>query len=53
MIPDSKKMDMLYVVAATAQWVRDPGYERFCLHKDKEGVLQFLLDKVARGCRLE
>ena len=28
-VPDSKKMDMPYVVAATAKWVRDLGYERF------------------------
>ena len=41
MVPDSKKMDMPYVVAATAKWVRDLVYERFCLH----GVLQLLLDK--------
>ena len=31
----------------------DLGYERFCLHGDKEGVLQLLLDKVARECRPE
>ena len=53
MVPDSKKMDMPYVVAATAKWVRDLGYERFCLHGDKEGVLQLLLDKVAKECRPE
>ena len=53
MVPDSKKMDMPYVVAATAQWVRDLGYERFCLHGDKQGVLQLLLYKVARKCRPE
>ena len=41
------------VVAATAEWVRDLGYERFCLHGDTEGVLQLLLDKVARKCRPE
>ena len=35
MVPDSKKMDMPYVVAATAKWVRDRGYERFCLHGDR------------------
>ena len=29
MVPDSKKMDMPYVVAATAKWVRDLVYERF------------------------
>ena len=40
MVPDSKKMDMPYVVAATAKWVRDLGYERSCLHGDKERVLQ-------------
>ena len=33
---DSKKMDMPSVVAATAKWLRDLGYERFCLHGDKE-----------------
>ena len=53
MVADSKKMDMPYVVAATAKWVCDLGYERFCLHGDKEGVLQLLLDKVARECRPE
>ena len=53
MVPDSKKMDMLHVVAATAKWVRDLGYERFCLHGDKQGVLQLLLDKVAKECRPE
>ena len=41
------------VVAATAEWVRDLGYERLCLHGDTEGFLQLLLDKVARKCRLE
>ena len=51
MVPDSKKMDMRHVIAATAKWVRDLGYERFCLHGDKEGVLQLLLDKVAKECR--
>ena len=45
MVPDSKKMDMPYVVAATANWVRDLEYERFCVHGDKEGVLHLLLDK--------
>ena len=35
MVPDSKKMDMSYVVAATAKWVRDLVYERFCLHGEK------------------
>ena len=48
MVPDSKKMDMPHVVATTAKWVRDLGYERFCLHGDKEGVLQMLLRKVAK-----
>ena len=33
--------------------MRDLGYERFCLHGDKEGVLQLLLDKVAKECRPE
>ena len=50
MVPDSKTMDMPHVVAATAKWVRDLGYERFCLRGDKEGVLQLLLGKVARDC---
>ena len=27
-VPDSKKMDMPYVVAATAKWVRDLGYSQ-------------------------
>ena len=36
-----------------SQMVRDLGYECFCLHEDKEGVLQLLLDKVARECRPE
>ena len=27
--------------------------ERFCLHGDKAGVLQFLLDRVTKECRLE
>ena len=53
MVPDSKKMDMPYFFAATAKWVRDLGYKRFCLHVDKEGVLQLLLDKVAKECRPE
>ena len=53
MVPNSKKMDMPYVVAATAKWVRDLVYERFCPHGDKEGVLQLLLDTVARECRPE
>ena len=46
-------MDMPYVVATTAKWVRDLEYERFCLHGDKEGVLQLLLDKVTKECRPE
>ena len=45
MVPDSKKMDMPYVVAATAKGVRDLVNGRFCLHRDKEGVLQLSLDK--------
>ena len=54
MVPDSKNMDMPYVVATTAKWVRDLVYERFCLHGDKEeGVLQLLLDTVAKECRPE
>ena len=28
MVPDSKKMDMPYVVAATAKWVRDLVYSQ-------------------------
>ena len=44
MVPVSKKIDMPYVIAATAKWVRDLVYERFCLHEDNEGVLQLLLD---------
>ena len=48
MVPDSKKTDMPYVVATKAKWVRDLVYERFFLHGDKEGVLQLLLDKVAK-----
>ena len=28
MVPDSKKMDMPYVVATTAKWVRDLGYSQ-------------------------
>ena len=38
MVPDSKKMDKPNVVATTAKWVRDLGYELFCRHGDKEGV---------------
>ena len=41
-VPDSWKMDMLHVVGGTPKWVRDLGYERFCLHGDTEGVLQLL-----------
>ena len=48
MVPDSKKMDMPSVVAKKATWVRDLVYQRLCLHGDKEGVLQLLLDKVAK-----
>ena len=50
MVPDSKKMDMPFVVAGTATWVRDLGYEGFCLHGNRE-VLWLLLDKVAKSCR--
>ena len=53
MVPDSKKMDMPNVVAATAKWLRYLEYERFCLHGDKEGILQMLLDPVAKECRPE
>ena len=35
MVPDSKNVDMPHVVASTAKWVRDLGYERFCPHGDK------------------
>ena len=35
MVPDSKKIDMPYVVAATAKWERDLRCERLCLHGDK------------------
>ena len=35
MVPDSMKMDMPYVVAAKAKWVRDLVYERFCVYGDK------------------
>ena len=41
MVPDSKKMDMPYVVATTAKSVRDLGYERFCLHGDKEVLVDW------------
>ena len=37
---------------ATAKWVRDLGYERCCIHGD-EGVLQSLLDKVAKNVVLK
>ena len=53
MVPDSKKMDMPFVVATTAKWVRDLGYEPICPQRDKEGVLQLLVDKVAKDCRPE
>ena len=53
MVPDSKKMVMPYVVAATAKWVRDLACESICLHGDNEGVLQLLLDKLAKECRPE
>ena len=38
------------MVAGTATWVRDLGYEGFCLHGNSE-VLWLLLDKVAKSCR--
>ena len=41
------------LAAGTAKWVRDWEYERLCLHGDKEGVLQLLLVKVAKECRLK
>ena len=41
------------VVAGTATWVRDLLYERFSLHGDNQGVFHFLLDNVAKECRLE
>ena len=53
MVPDSKKMDMPFVVVATAKWVRDLVYEHFAHTETKEGALQLLLDKVARECRPE
>ena len=53
MVPDSKKIGMPYVAAATAKWVRDLVYERFCPHGDKEGVLQLPLDKMEKECRPE
>ena len=49
MVPDSKEMDMPYVVVKTAKWVRDLVCECFCLRGDQEGVLLLLLDKVAKG----
>ena len=48
MVPDSKNMDRLCVVAGTAKRVRDLGYERFRPHGKQEGVLQLLLDNVAK-----
>ena len=36
MVPDTKKMDMPYVVAGTAKWVRDLVYEHTCLLGDKD-----------------
>ena len=33
--------------------MRDLVYERICQHGDTEGVLQLLLDKVAKSCRPE
>ena len=51
MVRDSKNMDMPNVVALTAKWVRDLGYERFCLHGEEEGVLHLQLDNVAKECR--
>ena len=53
MVPDTKKMDMPYVVAGTAKWRRDLEYERLCPHGDKEGVPQLLLDQVAKEYRPE
>ena len=44
-VPDCKNIDMPFVVAGTAKWVRDLEYERFCLRGDKEEVLQLMLDK--------
>ena len=34
MVPDSKRMDMPNVVAGTAKWVRDLGYERFFVYTE-------------------
>ena len=53
MVPDSKKTDMPYVVAATAKWVRDLGMNALVYMETKKGVLQLLLDKVAKECRPE
>ena len=52
-VPGSKKVDMPYVVAATAKRVRDLGCERCLRGEKKEGVLQLLLEKVAKVCRPE
>ena len=46
-VQDSKQMDMPCVVAGSAKWVRDLGYERFCLLGDKL-VLQLPQNKVAK-----
>ena len=46
--PTPRRWTCPYVVAATAKWVRDLGYEGFFLHGDTEGVLQLLLGKVAK-----
>ena len=46
-------MDVSYVVAGTVKSVGDLGYERFCPYGNTEGILQLLLDKVARECRPE
>ena len=45
MVPDSKKMDIPVVVAATAKWVRDLGYERFCLFGEKKEFYNCYLTK--------
>ena len=60
MVPDSKKMDMPYAVAATAQWVRDLGYERFLstwrrrrsstIATGHSGKRMVLKDKTGRFC---
>ena len=49
MVPYSKKMDMPFVVAGTAKRVRDLECARFCLHGDKERVLQLLLSKITKN----